>query len=640
MYYLTKQRSMLTRVSLYVLFMFVVIGMASISSRALAQQGAPAEVPVPTPQTIITVDTTTDPDPTDLRNTCGYTQGALFVPATPCSFRRAVLEAAARPQEDRPILIRFDIPTSEPGYDGTLDAWTLTVDDTLPPLKTPTILDKNGEVYIDGSPDLGDPAFGGRTDAPRIIINSDFSLEVESENNVIQNLAWQGGGVIFLKEDGNTVENIWMGLNAEGTDIFLREPSNPFRLAGGGINAASNNNVISGTVVSGAFARAIDIQGNNNVVTNNFVGTRADGTVPAVAENTKCLRSLSYDPNNWYGGWGLQIAGSNNQITNNVIAGLHILQSENDTPPITLEIDGSMNTIQNNTIGVDGAGNEVGVCGIGALVSGTQINIWDNTFVNTRKGFEEAQSDTTVYISGNNSDQISVRRNIMRDGPLRAINFAGTIPDSWRFFEPAQITNINGTAVVGTNAEGDLCPNCLVDIYLDDTDNLQEALAYLGTATADGNGDFTFTLPAPLAAGEGLRTVSVAQSFGVIGNRGTDTITQMSDLFLPIQAPESVTITGPTTGSVDTEYVFNILVSPATTTLPLDFTVSATDKNPSGGSINNVAATYTVSWSTPGTKTITVTAENEGGSVTNTYTIVISEEVSSGTTVYLPLITR
>lgn len=625
------QRQTLIRVSLYLTFLLLTV----LSSRAMAQPER--QVPVPTPQTIITVDTTTDPDSDSITKTCGFS-GGVFQEDTPCSFRRAVLEAAARPQADRPILIQFDIPTDEPGYDGTLDVWTLTVDDTLPPLETDTILDINGQVYIDGSPDLGDPAFGGRTDAPRIIINSDYSLEVESENNVIQNLAWNGGGVIFLKEDNNTVENIWMGLTAEGDDILLREPGNPFRMAGGGINAASNNNVISGTVVAGAFARAIDVQGDNNLVTNNYVGTRSDGTVPAVAENIKCLRSLSYDPNNWYGGWGLQIAGSNNQVTNNVIAGLHIVQTENSTPPMALEVDGSDTTIENNRIGVDAEGNEVGVCGIGTLVSGQNISIVDNLYVDTRKGFEEAQSDTAIYISGSNSDQIAARRNIIRDGTEKAINFAGTIPDAWRFFEPAQITSISGTAVAGTNADGYPCPNCEIDIYLDDTDELQEALAHVTTVTADANGDFSFTLPAPLESGQGLRTVSVSQAFGVIGNRGSGTMTQMSDLFLPGQAPESVAITGPMTGSTGTEYVFDITVSPNTTTLPLTYTVTATDKNPSTGSLDSVTATYTFSWSTPGTKTISVTAENAYGSATNTYEIVIAEDINND--IYLPLITR
>ena len=637
MHFMTKHRTTLKRVGFYLIFLLLAVGMASVSSRVMAQHGRVAQVPVPTPNTIITVDTTTDPESDSLRKTCTYDQGALFESATPCSFRRAVLEAAARPQEDRPILIRFDIPDTEPGYDSTLDVWILSVEDSLPPLKTDTITNKNGQVYIDGSADLGDPAFGGRTDAPRIIINSDFSLEVESENNVIQNLAWNGGGVIFLKEDGNTVENIWMGLTAEGTNILLREPGNPFRMAGGGINAASNNNVISGTVVAGAFARAIDIQGDDNLVTNNYVGTRADGTVPIVSANTKCLRSLSYDPNNWYGGWGMQIAGNNNEITDNVIAGLHIVQSENDTPPMALELDGSGHLIQNNRIGVDGAGNEVGVCGIGTLVSGTNISIVDNTFVDTRKGFEEAQSDTAIYISGNNSDQIAARRNVIRDGTEKAINFAGTIPDSWRFFEPAQITSINDTAVVGTNGAGSPCPNCLVDIYLDDTDDLQEALEYIGTATADTNGDFTFTLPAPLDPGYGLRTVSISQAFGVIGNRGSDTMTQMSDLFLPLQAPQSVTISGPTTGSVGTQYVFDIQVSPNTTTLPLTYTVTTTDKNPLMEALSTVSVEYKVTWTTPGTKTITVTAENGGGLVTDTYTIVIEED---GMNIFLPLITR
>ncbi|MEZ4622463.1 MAG: hypothetical protein R2867_44145 [Caldilineaceae bacterium] len=45
--------------------------------------------------------------------------------------------------------------------------WTLPIDDTLPPLKTNTILDKNGQVRIDGSTQPG-----GRSDGPKIVINT------------------------------------------------------------------------------------------------------------------------------------------------------------------------------------------------------------------------------------------------------------------------------------------------------------------------------------------------------------------------------------------------------------------------------------------------------------------------------------
>ncbi len=47
------------------------------------------------------------------------------------------------------------------------------------------------------------------------------SLEVRTSNNIIRNLGFIGGGQIILYEGGNTVENIWMGLTADGSGPSL-----------------------------------------------------------------------------------------------------------------------------------------------------------------------------------------------------------------------------------------------------------------------------------------------------------------------------------------------------------------------------------------------------------------------------------
>lgn len=58
--------------------------------------------------TIITVTTTSDPDDDSITRTCHYTEG-VYYGTSPCSFRRAWLEAGARPATDRPILIKLII---------------------------------------------------------------------------------------------------------------------------------------------------------------------------------------------------------------------------------------------------------------------------------------------------------------------------------------------------------------------------------------------------------------------------------------------------------------------------------------------------------------------------------------------------
>ncbi len=171
------------------------------------QAVAPA-TPYEPAATVITVDTSTDLDSGSGARTCTFTSGVFVAATDGCTLRRALLEAAARPPGDRPIAIRFNLSNADPNKDLEVSGtWTLPIDDTLPPLKTASILNKTGQVTIDGATQPG-----GRTDGPKIIVDTnDFSLQVESTDNVIRNLSVKGGGAIFLKEDGNLVEKIWMG---------------------------------------------------------------------------------------------------------------------------------------------------------------------------------------------------------------------------------------------------------------------------------------------------------------------------------------------------------------------------------------------------------------------------------------------
>jgi len=60
---------------------------------------------------------------------------------------------------------------------------------------------------------------------------------------------------------------------------------------------------------------------------------------------------------------------------------------------------------------------------------------------------------------------------------------------------------------------------------------VKEALVFLGSATADADGDWSFTLPAPLAEGQGLRTISTIRNYGVIPYCESGTSSKLSELF-------------------------------------------------------------------------------------------------------------
>ena len=618
---------MITRLFRPLLCFLIVLslgGLPSVTPTAIAQAEPAAFV------TTITVDTSADLDPTSITKTCTYTQGAVFFPGGDgCTFRRALLEASARPDGDRPILIQFNLPNGDANHNLEVNGtWTLPIAGALPHLDRKNSLSTDGQVTIDGSTQPN-----GRTDGPKIIIaTDDNSLEIESEDNVISGLAFKGGGVIFLKEDNNTVEDIWMGLSDDGQSIVFRT-GQPMRMAGGGVFITSDGNTVQNNVISGAYAKAVDIDGGNNLVKGNLIGTRADGTVPAVAEASQCARSLSLDPQNWYGGWGISLSGTGNTITQNRIAGLHIVQTANATPPIAIEIFGADHMVTDNIIGVDSADEPVGVCGQGIKVAGSGTQIMDNTVVGSRIGFEDIVP--TAILANDSSplfDRITVRRNLVENGPGGVYEFGPMIPEALKTFNPAKITGINGLNVVGTNGDSSPCPGCLIDFYRDDSDEIGEALEYLGNTTAAGDGSFSFQLPQALPAGSGIRTSSTTQAANVIANYGAGMTTKVSKLYMAL---DGLTLVGPTTGEVGTKYAFTATVTPSSG-MTLDYTAEATDFSVQALSSDkgSVVASYT--WTDPGVKTVKVTAENDLGMVSDTVQITIAAPPSAGG-LFLPL---
>jgi hypothetical protein len=87
-------------------------------------------------------------------------------------------------------------------------------------------------------------------------------------------------------------------------------------------------------------------------------------------------------------------------------------------------------------------------------------------------------------------------------------------------------------------------------------------------------------------------------------------------------APATMSITGPITGMIQTEYTFTATVSPITTTPPITYVWLSTDQEPLAHlSDQSDAASFI--WHTTGTQPITVTATNAGGTVTGTHAIMI-----------------
>jgi len=523
---------------------------------------------------VITVDWAIDEEPASNNHTCDYTQGGLFLPDTTgsgagkCTFRRALREAGARSDEGfcpgcTPVQIRFALNgTNGDGddvyYNVTDDQWVLPVQSGAGTsdfkLKPQSITDVDGPLNIQG-PTID--VLNG--EMPKIVIDSGKTLEIELSEVTIRNMGFMGGMSIQWKEaNGVFVNNTW-GLSPNGMSIEFGDlAGNTDNLAGShGILTTNkgDNMLVQNNVISGAATYAVEISSSTTGVQilDNLIGTRIDGTVPVVPQEFKCRTFTNINPvdppidsSEWFGGAGISAAGTGLLIQGNTIAGIQTIHSTFSTPPGSLQVLGRLHTVELNIIGKDTAGYESGVCGQGIQIStqrdtNPQVNnghmILDNEIYAPRNGFDNTKgailwSDTTVnsFRDGGNT----IRRNTVKTGLEKYIEFGPLLTTPLRLFEPAEVTSISGVNISGgshlSNIMGDPspCPNCIIDFYLDDGDVNMEALQHLGSTMADSNGDFNFTLSASLPDGFGIRTTSTSTADDVLPNAWSGQTSEMS----------------------------------------------------------------------------------------------------------------
>ena len=485
------------------------------------------------PVTVITINSGTDPDNSKSK-TC--------VSATPCTLRRAIVQARGLSVGERPVLIDFDIPaTPEEGYDAGLGIWKIH------PLKTtdPSVFRRlyGGQVTIDGATQPG-----GRTDGPKIFIigpdngNKDGLIVGENntgshDGNVIRGLAFQNFKThLIINSNDNIVEQNWFGLSDDGTDVFLRddEPEDGSGSAGVAFSAGVEDNVVQYNVFLGFDGVAAAVRGERNTFARNFVGTIANGSVPDKQTDPDLICTTV----DWLGGGGISLEGEEQLVEHNVFAGLRQEIFYASTQPDAIRSAGSEHTIQNNLIGEDISSVEVGVCGRGIyLISSPQdVQVLDNFIVdpglsgislngvlydaNTLRGNAIKQSRSWLQVEGNPKAE-------------DAIQLGPSLPDAFVNFQPAKIAELSGLSVSGTSGDGSPCPDCIIELFLDDVDMVVEAQPLQIIVTADGDGNWTATLPFAPSPPYGLRTTSTTARYNTIANMSAGTTTGLSTLYRP-----------------------------------------------------------------------------------------------------------
>jgi hypothetical protein len=484
--------------------------------------------PVYTYTTVITVTSGADPD-----DSLGTTCSSQPI----CTLRRAIVESRSLAENELPVLIRFDIPASDASYDSGLGIWKIEV---YPTTDTTIFRRLKSRVIIDG-----DTQPGGRVVGPKIIIFGPGTGQktglVVGENsthygNTIRGLGFQNLRTHLTVNSNNTIiEENWFGLNDAGTAPYLRndDPEDGSGSAGISFNGSPVAGMVRDNVFLGFDGVAAAIRGEDNVFESNLVGTRADGSVTKQTDPNLICTTVD-----WLGGGGVSIEGVGHRVENNVFAALRQEIFQISTQPEAIGVDGDEHVIQNNKIGLDLSATEVGVCGRGVYLSGANTpdhtQVFSNTIVNPEL--------SAISINGSTTDANTLKNNVIKKAtdwpqiqgnpePEDAIQFGPSVPDALRDFLPAKVTKIEGTTVSGTSGTGSPCPNCTIELFLDDKDTVVEALQRLAVTTADSSGDWTATLPSELTSDQGIRTTSTTAQFNTIPNMSAGTTTKLSDLY-------------------------------------------------------------------------------------------------------------
>lgn len=155
--------------------------------------------------------------------------------------------------------------------------------------------------------------------------------------------------------------------------------------------------------------------------------------------------------------------------------------------------------------------------------------------------------------------------------------------------------------------------------------------SYAFTATVnplDATPPITYTWSPPPASGQGTAVATYSWSsegskaIGVTATNSLNSVTAAHSIDVGVSgtALSSVSVSGPAHGVTDTSYTFTATISPLTATPPITFTWSP---EPIGGQ-GTAAATY--SWSTPGSKSISVSAHNSFGAIGAVYDLEIDDK--------------
>jgi hypothetical protein len=299
--------------------------------------------------------------------------------------------------------------------------------------------------------------------------------------NIISGNSGSGVTIAGPGTDNNVVNGNYIGVAADGmTDLGnaysgVSIHSGPqFNTIGGATD--EDRNIISGNDLIGVVIR--DPRTSNNVVSGNYIGTNASGTI-ALGNSWTGIQLANGAHLNTIGG---KTPGERNVISGNDI-GLTIGEPGTDN-----------NVVFGNYIGTDATG----ASDLGNLSNG--VEIVDGPLSNIIGGTAAGEGNTIAFnggigvlVAGLYTDYNRLSGNSMHDNVDMGIELLDGGNDEIR---APGITWASLASDTLTISGGDAGAEATVEVFEADSSEL-EGQTYLGSLTADGNGVFSGSLSVP-----------------------------------------------------------------------------------------------------------------------------------------------
>ncbi len=509
------------------------IGRISLMLSVLALLWSPGQAAT------FTVDSTSNAADSSPGNGVCATAGAV------CTLRAAIQEANANGVPDT---IAFSIPLSDPGYNAGTGVFTISVTSLLPTLtedgttidgttQTANRGDTNaGLLGAGGTVGLGADAQAGTGDeptlpqvaAPEIEINDGNNvrtgIDVQANSATIRGIAIYGfgqnldadiDGDIRVGLDGTTdytgilIEQNVIGSGAAGfTNPGVAAQTNGDGVILRGTDGGTFRNNLAGFTYRSAVKTHDDVTGwtfRENELRGNGATTRyGDGLdFGYITANATVERNLMVD--NGASGVDSYESNGGNVITNNTVTGNGFAgQANQETSGIRLfgtDNEVTLNLIQNNF------GDGVLVVGDGTALNQPSLRneIGRNSFSGNGSNAIDLLAD-----SGDPNFGDGITLNGGADNACSYLTSTGNDGLEYPVISTADYSGGTTTIV------GQACPSSTVEIYraavgVGDTNagtDYGEGERYLGFATTDGSGDFTFLTPG-LAVGQAVTAIVI-----------------------------------------------------------------------------------------------------------------------------------